>query len=88
MKIKSQFRASLYASTHPTHKLTTSKMAHLIPRRPIINNFTHLGPHGIINDILRKKNLKVLPSPINVKYSNKKQRTLEKIKEEKGDKTY
>ena len=63
-------------------------MAHLIPRRPIINNFTHLGPHGIINDILRKKNLKVLPSPINVKYSNKKQRTLEKIKEEKGDKTY
>ena len=26
-------------------------MAHLIPRRPIINNFTHLGPRGIINDI-------------------------------------
>ena len=44
----------------------------------------HLGKkHGIINEVLKKKNLRVLPSSVNARYSAKKQKQLEKIKLEK-----
>ena len=44
----------------------------------------HLGKkHGVINEVLKKKNLIVLPSSVNARYSAKKQKQLEKIKLEK-----
>ena len=44
----------------------------------------HLGcKHGLINQVLRKKNLMVLPSSVNTTYSAAKQKKLRKIKKEK-----
>ena len=44
----------------------------------------HLGKkHGIINEVLKKKNLRVLPSSVNASYSAAKQKKLRKIKMEK-----
>ena len=44
----------------------------------------HLGrKHGLINEVLRKKHLKVLPSSVNENYSAAKQKRLKEIKIEK-----
>ena len=44
----------------------------------------HLGcKHGLINEVLRQKNLMVLPSSVNINYSAKKQKKLKMIKQEK-----
>ena len=44
----------------------------------------HLGKkHGIINEVLKKNNLRVLPSSVNASYSAAKQKKLRKIKMEK-----
>ena len=44
----------------------------------------HLGcKHGLINQVLKQKNLMVLPSSVNSSYSAAKQKKLRKIKKEK-----
>ena len=62
--------------------LTCRKCGDFFKRRGRI--ILHLGcKHGLINEVLRRKNLMVLPSSVNSSYSAAKQKKLRKIKKEK-----
>ena len=69
-------------STDDPAGFTCRKCGDFFKRKGRIN--LHLGcKHGLINQVLRKKNLMVLPSSVNSTYSAAKQKKLRKIKKEK-----